>query len=278
MNKISQLIAHFREANRRRIKNRPSRNLRGPLGKEASRVGNELDKVLSKVIGIPVVIVSYNNFSYVMQMVRQLNNFSIIPIVLDNASTDPMAQRGLKALPPSQAFVIFSAYNFKHTVGFIEPIYEKLPNIFAYSDPDLQFLETLPADFLNQLAKLTEEFDVYKAACALPLNFENFTLSSKRNSVHLKEPFEFQATHSILEWETKFWKQRLAHSLEVYSAQTDTTFAVYNKSKYRGFFFDAVRVAGSFSAIHLPWYEELDLMSTHEKNAYMDANQSTTWK
>lgn len=278
MNKISKLIAHLREANRQRVGNRPSRNLRGPLGKEASRIGDELFKVLGKITGIPVIIISYNNFSYVNQMIRQLNKLGIIPIVLDNASTDPMTQSSLKSIPHSQAFVIYSAYNFKHTVGFIEPIYSKLPNIFAYSDPDLRFLDTLPNDFLNQLAALTEEFEVYKAACALPLALEGHALSAKRNSVHLKEPFEFQAEHSILEWETKYWKQRLSHSLEVYAAQTDTTFAVYNKSKYRGFFYDAVRVAGNFSAIHLPWFEGLELMTAHERNAYMNANQSTTWK
>lgn len=66
--------------------------------------------------------------------------------------------------------------------------------------------------------------------------------------------------------------------LKCYAAKIDTTFAVYRKSNFRYDFYDGVRVAGAFSAIHLPWFPELDIMTAEEKASYLDKNNiSATW-
>jgi len=43
--------------------------------------------------------------------------------------------------------------------------------------------------------------------------------------------------------------------------------------------YDAVRVAGNFSAIHLPWFPKLDIMNAVQKEAYLvsDRKKDTTW-
>lgn len=279
MSSIHKILNHLKIYNQQRLKNRPPKHARGKTGEEARRIAVELEIILKNTTGIPVLVVSYNNFCHVAQMVDRLNKRSIKPIIIDNASTDSATKAALKAIASEgKSSVIFSRKNFNHMVGFVEPIYEKLPNFFAYTDPDLQISDDLPDDFLQILANLSEEFHVYKAGFAMPLELENHKLSDKRNSVNSRNPFRFHAQPSITEWESKYWKQKIQHSLEVYSAPVDTTFAVYNKSKYRGLFYDAVRVAGKFSAIHLPWFEDLDPMTAEDKATYMRNNQSTSWK
>ena len=83
---------------------------------------------------------------------------------------------------------------------------------------------------------------------------------------------------TIKEWEEQFWRMKLYHEkLEVYQAPLDTTFAVYRKSNLLEDFFDGVRVAGDFSAIHLPWYPKRDLLSKEQKEVYLKDNKSSTW-
>jgi hypothetical protein len=97
---------------------------------------------------IPVLVISYNNGVYVENTVRQLQSLGILPIVLDNCSDDPDTQKTLNKLQQAgSAQVVFMNVNHGHLVGFIEPIYKALPEVFAYTDPDLQLSPTLPASF-----------------------------------------------------------------------------------------------------------------------------------
>jgi hypothetical protein len=92
------------------------------------------------------------------------------------------------------------------------------------------------------------------------------------------KPFVFQKSYTIQEWESQFWRRRLPHeSLEIYAERIDTTFAVYRKSNYRNDFYDAVRVAGDYSAIHLPWFPKLDIMTDAQRRQYLKKSKSSTW-
>lgn len=227
---------------------------------------------------IPVLVVSYNNGVYIQNTVSQLQRFGITPIIIDNCSQDPDTIRLLgKIQHDGRAQVIVCNKNFGHAVGFLEPIYRLLPEVFAYTDPDIEFSPKLPVNFLSVLAELAVQFSVFKAGFALSLTADEVLLDTLIGCSTYK-PFSFQKTFSISEWESKFWRMRLAHdSLEVYAAEIDTTFAVYRKSNYRGNFLDAVRVAGDYSAIHLPWFPRLDIMSEQQRIWYIDRNKSTSW-
>jgi len=243
------------------------------------QVGEKVKAALAAVPDpIPCFIVCYNNPSHVKLMVAQLNQFGLTPIILDNKSTCPDTQALLTALHGESAYVIHVEKNLRHKVGFLPGIYEHMPEVFAYTDPDLQFDPALPSDFLTTLRQLTEEYGVFKAGPALVLDAGeipahlNFTLR-KCGSI----PFEKQYT--VKEWESNFWTFPLQRDdeLEVYAAPLDTTFAVYNKANFTGKFMTAVRVAGDFKVIHLPWFPELDSMSAAERESYLGNNKSTTW-
>jgi hypothetical protein len=64
----------------------------------------------------------------------------------------------------------------------------------------------------------------------------------------------------------------------MYLADIDTTFAVYRKSNYQGHLRSpAIRVAGDYTAIHLPWFLNLDIITELEKQQYLQKNKSTHW-
>lgn len=227
---------------------------------------------------VPVLVVSYNNGTYVRNCVRQLAALGIVPIVIDNRSDDPGTLAALDELRGvGLAQIVRAERNHGHLVGFLDPVYAVLPGVFAYTDPDLGFSAQMPANFLSVLAGLTSRYSVYKAGLALSLLRET-PMSGATLDVVKRRPMRYVQRMSIMEWEMQFWRKRVAHeSLLIYSAPVDTTFAVYRKSNYRGDFYDAVRVAGPYAAIHLPWYPALDPMSGAERAKYLSNNGSTTW-
>ncbi|MEH6592449.1 MAG: glycosyltransferase [Halioglobus sp.] len=261
------------------IRNYKGNKTRADCRELAVRFKTAMEKNTDK---IPVLVVSYNNGIYVKNTVMQLQKRGVTPVVIDNCSNDLATQEILQDLEQDGwAYVVLSDKNFGHTVGFIEPIYNLLPDVFAYTDPDLEFSPTLPIDFLAVLSELTNEYAVFKAGFALDLMEEAKAVdgfirtrkaSSKNNPIAIDRTFSFRA------WEAQFWRMRLAHeSLEVYAAALDTTFAVYRKSNYQGSFFDGVRVAGEYKAIHLPWFPDLDITSEEERKRYVHKNKSTSW-
>lgn len=277
---LQKVIAKLRAANKRRLAARVKRQTTSD--RTLLVAGQDLQRALTRTHGVPVLVVSYNNGIYVANTVAQLARLSIKPIVIDNASTDPQTRQILTQLNErEQALVVFSKKNYGHLVGFLEPLYRTLPNIFAYTDPDLQFHPELPPDFLDTLAQLTVDYGAYKAGCALTLEHEGTRAKTDNNyTVAVRKPFLFNESYEVQEWEGHFWQKKLLHPrLEIYSAPLDTTFAVYNKSMYRGdFVFNSLRVAGPFSALHLPWFPELDIMSNEQRNIYLRGNISSTWR
>lgn len=252
-----------------------------PMKRYSYQLAENIKTALQEIhADIPVFIISYNNAVYVQNMVKQLNQYKIKPIILDNASTDKNNLEILNTLHQNNlAYTIFSKYNYGHMVGFNDAIYHVLPNLFAYTDPDLQFHPDLPHDFLEQLAHISTLYPVYKVGCALPTIFNGKTVDDPIPPQFSKRPFTWKGqTYTLHEWEQRYWKFPLQHPhLQLYHAKIDTTFAVYRKSNYMGDFYEGIRVSGNFDTLHLPWFPEIDIMSSAEKEIYLKNNQSTTW-
>ena len=70
--------------------------------------------------------------------------------------------------------------------------------------------------------------------------------------------------YTIYDWEKQFWNDRFTHNkyYELYLADIDTTFALLNKNiPYQ----ECIRVAGDFTAKHLPWYPEHNILTVEDK-------------
>lgn len=227
---------------------------------------------------IPCIIVSYNNGIYVSNTVNQLSRYGLTPIVIDNHSSDSTTLAALDTLQRNErALVVRSDHNFGHLVGFLPQLYPLLPEVFAYTDPDLAFNADLPSDFLSVLADLATRYSVFKAGFALSVPDDKQVIDAQIR-ITREKPFIFHRSYSVREWESQFWAKPLQHEfLDIFAADVDTTFAVYQKKNYRGNFFDAIRVGGHFSAIHLPWFPSLDLFDQGARQRYLQHNRSTTW-
>lgn len=228
---------------------------------------------------IPVFIISFNNGIYVENMVNQLINYSISPIIIDNNSSDPATKDILVQLKNAKKIkVIHCPINFGHKVLFYDAIYQKLPNRFACTDPDLQLNPELPQNFLEIFSRVSDEFKAFKAGMALSINHSMRSIQIIKKS---KYPFKFLKKYQIVDWEKKFWTRKLESSmnLEVYDAAIDTTFFVANKNFFDGNLFDGIRVAGDFSAIHLPWHPDLDISTATSRNIYSKSisNKTSMW-
>ena len=229
---------------------------------------------------IPVIIICYNNGVYVENLACHFNKFNIKPIIIDNNSSDSGTIETLKKLVDDKvAYVAYSNKNFGHFVGFIDSIYKLLPNNFAYTDPDLQLNKDLPLNFIEELIQLTKKFQVYKAGFALSLLDNELIINNTLNISHTK-PFNYKKDFSVRQYESKYWRFPVKNTkLEAHYAPIDTTFAIYNKNNYQGDFYDGIRVAGEYSAVHLPWFPDLDIMDEDQKQAYLnsDRKKDTTW-
>lgn len=220
---------------------------------------------------VPVIIPCFDTVTYVRGMVEQLRGRGLRNIILvDNASTyAPM--RAYLQDPGAGVTVIAQAENKGPRDCFTDPAtLALLPQVFCVTDPDLSLNPDMPPDFIGQLAALTERHAAGKAGLALDIS----TPALMRD-----EEFRIGGRGwKIWEWEAQFWQEGLeptAGGDPVFKAQTDTTFAVYNKRHFDPHRpLDGVRVGGRFTCRHLPWYRENGLPAEEERHYRQHARDS----
>jgi hypothetical protein len=207
---------------------------------------------------IPIIIICYNNYLYVKNTLKQIlkinkEYYQNIQI-LNNKST---CLNTIKFLNSVDVKVInnidnngpwITSYNNKH-------IYDDLPNKFILTDPDLKLNENIPSNFIEILSNLSDKYGTNKIGFALDISdFEDFY---KDNN--------YAKNLSIYDWETQFWKNKIHDdNYELYKSDIDTTFCLINKNYVSKPECD-IRIAGDFTAKHLPWYIENDIYNIYEK-------------
>ena len=246
---------------------RSSMNAANGVGKlESLKVKNpELSSLSNPLVLIP----TYNNGPYLENCLQQFqtlgfNNF----LVLDGGSSDRGTSAFLKTLSDSDRLINLLGNPGPRFFFENHDFYRALPEIFVVTDPDLEFNSDLPEDFITTLFNLSLELKSGKVGFAL-----NIDGDLKRD-----EFFFGKRWTTIKEWESQHWKDRVANSLdlEVYRAPIDTTFALYNKRFLdKKSFFEGYRVAGSFTAKHLPWHVSDDLV--HKLPKSIDRGKFSTW-
>lgn len=222
---------------------------------------------------IPVVVLAYNNPTLVRLLVDQLRRcFNATVVIMDNGSDFPGMITYLREVALDQQVVVWRLpKNYGPHIIFKSPrILKRLPRFFALSDSDVRLGDSTPVNFLCVLAHATDEFGVPKAGLALDISDR-------------EEMFDmlYYKGKTIYQWEKKFYAKRLytpdwPELSSVYSADVDTTLAVYDQEKLSGFTFTAVRVGGIFTAKHRPWYSSVYRAIPDDEIAAMFAKSSGT--
>jgi FkbM family methyltransferase len=219
---------------------------------------------------VPVLIPVFNNPTYLRKMIEQLRVVGLPNIiVVDNGSEYPPFLDYLDSLEGKLSVVRLKENSGPRRLFRDAALYNQLPQYFCLTDPDLGFNPNLPSDFVERLADLTTRYHVGKAG---------FSLDISEPEKMIAAPFQIgEERCSIWEWEAQFWQARLEEKGDpAYRASIDTTFAVYNKEFFCAEnFLDAIRVAGCYTARHLPWYadhrlppEEADFYRATSKHSF----------
>jgi glycosyltransferase involved in cell wall biosynthesis len=224
---------------------------------------------------IPVYIPVFNNPTYLRNMVPQLQRLAVFKIiVVDNASTYPPMLRALRELPVSIKVVRLKENKGPRFIVDNTEFYSALPQHFCLTDPDLEFNSKMPPDFMLRLLALTHKFGVGKVGLAIDIS-EPATL---RDIIVAERDGK---KYKVWEWEAKYWQDRIGETDAgdpVYRADTDTTFAVYNKQYFRrANFFSAIRVAGRYVCRHLPWYKA-NKLNAKEELVYRDTQKFSSFQ
>jgi len=167
----------------------------------------------------------------------------------------------------------------EHNLGPRDSIFTQdrlanLPRYFCVTDPDLKFNPALPHDSLDVMADSMSKMNSGKMGSALDI--------SNRPAMTTKK-FEIErgTYYQIWEWEQQFWAKRLGFTScgdAIYQAPVDTTFALYDKDRFDPTrFLEALRIAGRFTATHIPWLnsnglpsdEEMHYRATQEHSYYL---------
>jgi hypothetical protein len=144
--------------------------------------------------------------------------------------------------------------------------YEKLPNYFILSDPDIEISRNIPEDFINTLIEVSEEFKIGKVGLALAIPKEE----------ELIEKFIYMdgEKRSLIEWEEQFWENEVGKTSQgdsIFLTTLDTTFALYNK-KYFNLEdrYKSLRIGGRYTSKHLGSYAKT--IVPQEENEYYLSN------
>jgi len=213
-------------------------------------IENKLKKII-KNIKIPILICSYNRAYYLKRLVRQFNKLSIKPIILDNNSSNKSLLKFYK-INKKKFFLIRIYKNFGHNIIYEKFIYNNLPQVFGFTDPDISLNYKLKKNFLIILKNLTEKYKIQKVGFAI--NIDSIKKIKMRIGYRNKNNKIISKYIDLKTCEKNYWKTILQKNPTVYKAKIDTTFAVYNKkyanNKNR---FEALRVGDEFTCKHLPW-------------------------
>ena len=224
-------------------------------------------------MNIPIVIICYNNYRYVENMLKQIasinKDYYTNIIILNNTSTCPDT---IAYLNKVDVRVIHNVENFG---PWITPtknrhIYDLLPDKYIITDPDLKLNPNIPSNFIEILVSLSDKYKPSKIGFALDItDHDKFYPTTK-----------YFADMSIRDWELQFWQNKIEDECEyeIYCTGIDTTFCLISKTNIEYNFslnimVADIRVAGDFTAKHIPWYIENEIYNVYDN--YM-VNTNTT--
>lgn len=196
------------------------------------------------ITSIPIVVICWNNLTFIKGFVNQIKKYKNPIILLDNNSQyQPLLSyyKEIKEELKDKITIRLLDKNYGHEV-YIK-LKQELPDVYILTDPDLELNPNMPENFAEIFLELSNMHKANKVGAAVKIE-DNNTFIVCNEYFHGK---------SIEEWESQFWKNKIDDSkYELYSADTDTTFCLVNNAYSN----NNIRIAGNFTVKHLPWYKD----------------------
>jgi len=246
--------------------NCPERNICEYLAKDpwASLLFEPLDAGVLVKKNMSAVVIGYNQYTFIKNMVEQLEKYTSDIIVIDNASSyQPLLNYYANAFKYT---ILKQKENYGHNVYRADRIQKIVGDLYLLTDPDLQFNANLPENFIREFIDIMNYFQASRVGFALFINSDD-----------IRTDVTFSG-RSIKEWESQFWQKPLIYPpiprMELYNADIDTTFCLVNR-KFQG---HHIRVAGDYTCFHIPWHNNFQCqLDEGEYQSYLINNISTNW-
>jgi len=205
---------------------------------------------------IPIVVIAYNNLFFVRKFIDQLKKYDNPIILFDNKSTyEPLLEYYKEIKKELGSKIDIRLMDNNYGSGVYMTFNHTLPSIFILSDPDLELNPRMPKNFSEIFLELSNKYQAYKIASALDISEPEKLLTCEN----------YSGNKSIYDWETQYWKVRVPDdTYELYNAghPMDTTFCLINNNYSKE---NKIRIAGDFTAKHLPWYKNYIKDNVSEK-------------
>lgn len=237
-----------------------------------SNVGISLqEEILRKAV--PVVINSYNQLTYIKNIVNKLTLAGFGNIYISDQCSNIQELIDYLSSGNGKIFNVFwSAKNNGPHDFFISGKYRIFAEVpFMYSDPDLDW-DYLAPNYLTRLFEIAKKYNTFKVGSALtipdPVDLKPGISFANGNGVNVTVP----------EHEAQFWVNEL--EANVYNSPIDTTMHLFLPGYYNPErpLITGLRVSGEgFQLKHLPWWKD-DLMSKQEKCDYLLTASHNSWR
>ena len=214
-------------------------------------------------VAIPIVINNFNRLTLTRNLASSLWNMGYHNIhILDNNSSYPELLNWYSSTDCSR-YVIHRTENHGalaiYNSGYINNWLHKRKWI-AYTDCDIVLNPLTPQNFIDLLIQFAEKYNYIKAGLAL-----------KRDDL----PDNLYGNH-YRDWEARYWTEDKLLEKDVYKAHIDTTFCVIQPGQ--AFDYEAIRLAGNFTARHQPWYTDFNNMDDEEKYFLEHSSANSSYK
>jgi hypothetical protein len=210
----------------------------------------------------PILLNNFNRLSSTRSMYGFLKNrgFSNV-IILDNHSTFPPLLSWYATLREEE--LIKFPTNYGSTCLFDSGYLEKVMDqeYIVYSDSDLELNPNMPEDFLEIMKSKLLTYNERKIGLALRI--DDVPLNCYKNCIT-----------GTIDHERQFWRDELEKDL--YRALVDTTFCLLRWPQYHDL--GALRIAGNFTARHLPWYQDYATLNEEEKYFVENSNHQSNFR
>ena len=197
---------------------------------------------------IPFVIIAWNNLTFVKGFVEQVMGLCKRIIILDNHSEyQPLLDyyNYLEEMHVHKFDIRRLDQNYGHGVCTI--LKDTLPDVYVLSDPDLLLNPSMPRDVIDQLYYISKKYNCSKVGLALDISDHSEFIPGYGDLVYRIES-------------TYYTNQISDSEYILYNAGVDTTFCLINNTvggTVGGTAYpNNIRVAGNFTAKHLPWYND----------------------
>lgn len=200
------------------------------------------------VAGLPVIVNVRDRLEPLLQLLSWLESAGAGNVVLvDNDSSYPPLVDHLARTPHR---VVSAGRNLGQRAPWLTGVVQSvaLSGPYVVTDPDVVPDDRCPLDVFDRFAGLLERYpEVSRVAFGLRID---------------DLPARYRQRDQVVAWESQFWQDEVEPG--VYSADVDTTFAMYRAGRGDRFA-PALRTGPPYVARHVPWYEDSANPTTEER-------------